>query len=121
MHRIRPVQILVLLAGLGGLLLPGHGGGIALPVTPALAATASQPAAEGHRSVQLPGRVTEALNVRSEPRVADDTRLRTLQPNDPVWVFEAVTATDGELWYRVGDDEYTHAAEVRLPRTPPRH
>jgi hypothetical protein len=88
---------------------------------PALAVAASQPAAQGGESLGRPGRVTEPLNVRSEPRVAADTLLHTLRPNDPVWVYEAVATTDGDLWYRVGDGEYTHAAEVRLPRPPPKH
>src|SRR5689334_4536462 len=108
MRRIRPVLILVLLAGLGWLSSTARAGGTSLQATPALAAAASQPAAEGYQSLQLPGRVAEALNVRSEPRVAANTLLRTLQPNDAVWVFEAVTAADGDLWYRVGDGEYTH-------------
>jgi hypothetical protein len=59
--------------------------------------------------------------VRSAPRVASDKLLRTLQPNAAVWVYEAVTADDGDAWYRVGDGEYAHAAEVRLPRTPPQY
>jgi hypothetical protein len=121
MRRIRLFLFLALLAGLGGLLTPASDGPTAVQGAPALAAPARQPAAQDLQALPLPGRVTEALNVRSEPRVAADTLLRTLQPNAPVWVYEAVTAEDGDTWYRVGDEEYTHAAEVRLPRTPPQY
>jgi hypothetical protein len=121
MLRLRLFPFLALLAGLGGLLTPASDGRTALKGTPALAAPASQPTAQGLQAIQLPGRVIEALNVRSEPRVAADTLLRTLQPNEPVWVHEAVTTEDGDTWYRVGDGEYIHAAEVRLPRPPPQH
>jgi lipoprotein-anchoring transpeptidase ErfK/SrfK len=59
------------------------------------------------------------LNLRSEPRASTDTLLRTLSHNEAVWVYEAVQGADDDTWYRVGDGEYVHAAEVRLPRTPP--
>jgi L,D-transpeptidase catalytic domain len=71
------------------------------------------------QSIQLPGRVLGDLNLRSEPRVGADTLLRVLGHNEPVWVYESVPGADGDTWYRVGDGEYVHAAEVRLPRPPP--
>lgn len=48
-----------------------------------------------------------------------DTLIRTLAPNDPLWVSKQVRDEDGDLWYQVGDDAYVHAAEVRLPHPPP--
>ncbi len=117
MRSMRPVPTPLLLAGLVVLLAAAGPGPAVLRATPALAA----PTAQGTERVDAPGRVTEALNLRSEPRVADDTLIRTLQPNDAVWVYESVTTEDGDTWYRVGDGEYVHAAEVRLPRTPPQY
>ncbi len=121
---MRPMRLLLflsLLTGLMGLLGASSSGRGALEATPALAAPPAEPVAQDSQPIDLPGRVTEALNLRSEPRVAPDTLLRTLSPNDPVWVYEAVTSNDGDTWYRVGDDQYVHAAEVRLPRTPPEY
>jgi hypothetical protein len=109
-----------MLAGLVGLLAPASDGRGGVQTAPALAAPASRPARQDDtQSIELPGRVIEAVHLRSEPRVAADTLLKTLQPNDSLWVYEAVTADDGDAWYRVGDGEYVHAAEVRLPRPPP--
>src|SRR5579885_201253 len=121
---MRPMRLLLflsLLTGLMGLLGASSSGRGALEATPALAVPPAAPVAQDSQPIDLPGRVTEALNLRSEPRVAPDTLLRTLSPNDPVWVYEAVTSNDGDTWYRVGDDQYVHAAEVRLPRTPPEY
>ncbi|HEY7060617.1 MAG TPA: L,D-transpeptidase family protein [Chloroflexota bacterium] len=120
MPKIRVSLFVALLAGLGGLLMPASDGRTALQDATALAAPASQPPARDRQAIELPGRVIEAVHLRTEPRVDADTLLRTLQPNEPVSVYEAVTAADGDTWYRVGDSEYTHAAEVRLPRPPPR-
>jgi hypothetical protein len=75
--------------------------------------------ATAQQSIDLPGRVLGDLNLRSEPRVGGDTLLRLLSHNDPVWVYEAVPGADGDTWYRVGDGEYVHGADVRLPRPPP--
>jgi hypothetical protein len=70
--------------------------------------------------VQKPGRVVGGFNLRNWPAVRDDTLLRPLGHNAPLWVQEAVVGDDGETWYRLGDDEYVHASGVRLPRPPPR-
>jgi hypothetical protein len=72
-------------------------------------------------SVQKPGRIVGGFNVRSWPAVRDDTRLRMLGHNTPVFVDEAVVGEDGETWYRIGDDEYVNASGVKLPRTPPQY
>jgi len=69
--------------------------------------------------VQMPGRVVEALNLRSAPAVREDTLIQRLEPNDPIWVATQVQGEDGDLWYQVGADTYVHAAEVRLPNPPP--
>jgi hypothetical protein len=70
------------------------------------------------RQVNLPGR-TLGFNVRSWPRVASDTFVRQIPQNTPVFVSDAVRGDDGEVWYRIGDDEYVNASGVRLPKGPP--
>jgi hypothetical protein len=69
--------------------------------------------------VRLPGRVVGDLNLRSAPVVRDDTFIRTLAHNDSLWVYEQIVDEDGDAWFRVGDDVYVHAAEMRLPHEPP--
>jgi hypothetical protein len=69
-------------------------------------------------AVNLPGR-TLAFNVRSWPRVAADTRVREIAHNTSVFVTDAVRGEDGEVWYRIGEEEYLHASGVRLPKGPP--
>lgn len=69
--------------------------------------------------VALPGRIVDGYNLRSWPAVRDDTRLRSLPHNAPVFVEEAVIGDDGDTWYRVGPDEYVKAAGIRLPKPPP--
>ncbi len=76
-------------------------------------------AADSAQPVQLPGRVVGDLNLRSAPAVRADTLIRTLHHNEAVWVAESVVGEDGDAWYRMGDQEYVHAAEVRLPQPPP--
>ncbi len=66
-----------------------------------------------------PGRVVGGFNLRSWPAVRDDTLLRPLAHNAPLFVEESVVGDDGEIWYRVGDDEYVHSSGVRLPKPPP--
>src|SRR5690349_9820292 len=86
MRRIRAFLWFVVLVGLAGLLASASDGRAGLHTVPAVAAPASQPARQGGtQSILLPGRVIEALNLRNEPRVAADTLLGTLQPNDPLW------------------------------------
>lgn len=80
--------------------------------------TESSPAAAW--SGPVPGRVIGDLNVRSAPTVRADTLLRTLQHNDAVLVQETVQGEDGDAWYRIGDGEYVHAADVRVPGPAPR-
>jgi len=70
-------------------------------------------------AVEKPGRIIGGLNLRSWPAVSDDTMVRPLGHNAPVFVQEAVVGDDGETWYRVGDEEYVHASGVRLPKSPP--
>jgi hypothetical protein len=65
-----------------------------------------------------PGRTIGGYNLRSWPSEAPETRLRTLAHNVPVTVYEAVLGDDGEIWYRIGEDEYVHHGGVRLPRPP---
>jgi hypothetical protein len=72
-------------------------------------------------SVGKPGRIIGGFNLRSWPSVRDDTRVRQLGANAPVFVEEAVRGDDGEEWYRVGDDEYVNASGVKLPRNPPQY
>jgi hypothetical protein len=69
-------------------------------------------------AVNLPGRAL-AFNVRSWPRVAADTRVREIAHNTPVFVTDAVRGDDGEVWYRIGEDEYLHNSGIRLPKGPP--
>jgi hypothetical protein len=69
--------------------------------------------------VELPGRVIGDLNLRSAPAVREDTLIRTLQHNDPLWVYERIVGEDGDDWLRVGDGVYVYAEEVRLPLPPP--
>jgi hypothetical protein len=69
-------------------------------------------------TVNLPGR-SLAFTVRSWPRVAPDTRVRDLPHNTPVFAFDSVRGDDGEVWYRIGEDEYVHSAGIRLPKGPP--
>src|SRR4051794_22212324 len=70
-----------------------------------------QPLAE----IDKPGRVVGGFNLRSWPAVRDDTMLRALAHNAPLYIQEAVVGDDGETWYKVGEDEYVHASGVRLP------
>jgi hypothetical protein len=70
-------------------------------------------------AVEKPGRIIGGFNLRSWPDVRDDTMVRPLGHNAPVFVQEAVLGDDGETWYRVGDEEYVHASGVRLPKAPP--
>jgi hypothetical protein len=69
-------------------------------------------------TVNLPGR-SLAFTVRSEPRVAPETRVRDLPHNTQVFVTESVRGADGEIWYRIGENEYVHADGIRLPKGPP--
>jgi len=71
-------------------------------------------------TIDLPGRVVGRYNVRSRPRVSPDTLLRTLGHNASVWVTDSVRGADGDVWYRIGDDEYVHSDGVRLPVSPTR-
>ncbi|HZU06859.1 MAG TPA: L,D-transpeptidase [Chloroflexota bacterium] len=71
-------------------------------------------------TIMKPGRVVGNFNLRSWPAVQDETFLRQLPHNTPLFVYEAVRGEDGETWYRVGEDEYVHATGVRLPKPPPR-
>jgi len=79
----------------------------------------SDSSAAATTAINVPARVTEEVNLRSAPEVSNDTLLRTLEPNDAIFVYERLTDQDGEDWYRVGDDQWVHAMEVRLPQTPP--
>jgi hypothetical protein len=72
-------------------------------------------------SVAKPGRIVGGFNVRTWPGVRDDTRIRQLGHNAPVYVEEAVRGDDGEEWFRIGDDEYVNASGVKLPKSPPRY
>ncbi|HZS02729.1 MAG TPA: L,D-transpeptidase family protein [Chloroflexota bacterium] len=69
-------------------------------------------------TINLPGR-SLAYTVRSEPRVAPETRVRDLPHNTPVFVTESVRGADGDVWYRIGEDEYVHSDGIRLPKGPP--
>ncbi|HLI25614.1 MAG TPA: L,D-transpeptidase [Chloroflexota bacterium] len=68
--------------------------------------------------INKPGRTLGGYNLRSWPSEAPETRIRPLAHNVPVTVYEAVLGDDGEIWYRIGDDEYVHHDGVRLPRPP---
>jgi hypothetical protein len=86
---------------------------------PTNSGTSSPATAPRWQAIDLPGRVTESVNLRSAPSASDDEIiLRTLEPNDGLWIYESLTGDDGDQWYRVGDDQYVHAAEIRLPRAP---
>jgi hypothetical protein len=69
-------------------------------------------------TVNLPGR-SLAYTVRSWPRLAPETRVRELALNTQVFVTDSVRGDDGDVWYRIGDDEYVHADGIRLPKGPP--
>jgi lipoprotein-anchoring transpeptidase ErfK/SrfK len=69
-------------------------------------------------TVHVPGRIIGTLNVRRAPRVARDTVVRQATHNSPVWIEEAVRGADGDIWYRIGADEYVHSSGVRIPRAP---
>jgi hypothetical protein len=69
-------------------------------------------------AVNLPGR-SLAYTVRSAPRVAPETRVRDLAHNSQVFVTESVRGADGEVWYRIGEEEYVHSDGIRLPKGPP--
>jgi len=69
--------------------------------------------------VNLPGRVVGDLDLRSAPVESEDTFIRTVHHNDPVWVFDQLAGEDGDVWYRVQDDGYVRAGNVRLPQAPP--
>ena len=88
-------------------------------VGPAAAPPASYGAAPPRLyAVNLPGRAL-AFNVRSWPRVAANTRVREIAHNTPVFVTDAVRGDDGEVWYKIGEEEYLHASGIRLPKGPP--
>jgi hypothetical protein len=70
-------------------------------------------------TINLPGRAL-GYNVRSWPRVAPQTFVREIAHNAQVFVAESVRGDDGEVWYRIGDDEYIAAEGVRLPKGAPR-
>ena len=72
------------------------------------------------RAVQKPGRIVGGYNMRSWPAVREDTHVRLLGHNAPVYVEDAVIGEDGETWYRLSEDEYVHAEGVRLPKEPAR-
>ncbi|HLH25820.1 MAG TPA: L,D-transpeptidase family protein [Chloroflexota bacterium] len=86
------------------------------PSAPPSSGTRASP--ERIATVNLPGR-SLAYTVRSEPRVAPETRVRDLPHNTPVFVYDAVRGADGEVWYRIGDGEYVHSDGIRLPKGPP--
>jgi hypothetical protein len=86
------------------------------PSTPPPAGGSSSPARIA--AVNLPGR-SLAYTVRSAPRVAPETRLRDLPHNSQVFVTESVRGADGDVWYRIGEEEYVHSDGIRLPKGPP--
>ena len=69
-------------------------------------------------AVNLPGR-SLAYSVRSAPRVAPETKVRDLPLNTQVFVLDSVRGVDGDVWYRIGEDEYVHSDGIRLPKGPP--
>jgi lipoprotein-anchoring transpeptidase ErfK/SrfK len=68
--------------------------------------------------IDLPGRIVGRFNVRSAPRIAPETVLRTLDNNTPVHVEAALRDQHDELWYRIGEGQYVHSSGVRLPSPP---
>jgi hypothetical protein len=86
------------------------------PSTPPAAGARTSP--ERIAAVNLPGR-SLAYTVRSAPRVAPETWLRDLPLNTPVFVTDSVRGADGDVWYRIGEDEYVHSDGIRLPKGPP--
>jgi len=95
--------------------LPGRSVGQDLADAEAVTDTTQLPT----RAVNLPARVTDEVNLRSAPQVSEETFLRTLEPNDALFAYESLRDGEGDLWYRVGQDEWVHGAEIRLPQTPP--
>jgi glucose/arabinose dehydrogenase len=52
--------------------------------------------------------------IRSEPGVMEDTTIAGyLEPWDLVTIYEA-TEVDGDIWYRIGPDQWVHEGYVRL-------
>jgi lipoprotein-anchoring transpeptidase ErfK/SrfK len=68
--------------------------------------------------IDLPGRIVGRFNVRSAPRIAPETVVRTLDNNAAVQVEAAVRDQHDEIWYQIGEGEYVHSSGVRLPRPP---
>jgi lipoprotein-anchoring transpeptidase ErfK/SrfK len=68
--------------------------------------------------IDLSGRIVGRFNVRSAPRIAPETVVRTLDNNAAVQVEAATRDQHDEIWYQIGANEYVHSSGVRLPRPP---
>jgi hypothetical protein len=87
------------------------------PEPPAPAVVAAAPVG----ALDLPGRVIGGANVRSRPRIAPDTLIKTIGHNTPVQALDEVVGADGEKWYRIAEAQFIHHSLVRLPKPFPAH
>ena len=68
-----------------------------------------------------PARIIGGANIRSTPAVIDGNIVGKAGHNEGVTVLGEVKGSDGEMWYRTGQQEFVHGSLVRTPGAFPPH
>lgn len=66
-------------------------------------------------------RIVGGANIRSTPGVADGNIVGKAGHNEGVTVLGEVKGTDGDMWYRIGQQQFVHGSLVRVPTKFPPH
>jgi hypothetical protein len=62
-----------------------------------------------------PARIVGGANIRSAPSVEDGNVVGKVVHNEGISVIGEVKGSDGELWYKIGDNQVVHGSLVRMP------
>jgi hypothetical protein len=65
--------------------------------------------------LDVPARIIGGANVRRTPGIADDNIVDQLGHNASIDLLGQVKGTDGDTWYRIGQNEFVHESLVRRP------
>ena len=69
----------------------------------------------------IPARISGGANVRRTPGIADDNVVTQLGHNAAITILAEVKGSDGDTWYRIGQNEFVHESLVRKPSPFPAH
>ncbi|MCC7367166.1 MAG: L,D-transpeptidase family protein [Chloroflexi bacterium] len=69
----------------------------------------------------MPARIVGGANIRSTPGVTDGNIVGKAGHNEGVTVLGEVKGSDGDMWYRIGQQQFVHGSLVRVPSTFPPH